>query len=55
MGRGEPALKYLARYLYRGVIDEHNILSEQDGLVSFRFKDSKTNSWKIRTKSAVKS
>jgi len=40
MRRGEPALKYLARYLYRGVIDERNILSEKDGRVSFRFKVS---------------
>jgi hypothetical protein len=54
MGRGEPALKYLARYLYRGVIDERNILSERDGLISFRFKDSKTNAWKTRTETAVK-
>lgn len=54
MGRGEPALKYLARYLYRGVIAERNILSEHDGQVSFRFKDSQTNHWKIRTEPVVK-
>ncbi|OED37984.1 hypothetical protein AB833_21645 [Chromatiales bacterium (ex Bugula neritina AB1)] len=30
-GRGESALRYLARYLYRGVISESSITSNQDG------------------------
>ena len=42
VGRGEPALKYLSRYLYRGVITEKNILKHQDGNVTFRYKDSQT-------------
>ena len=54
VGRGEPALKYLARYLYRGVISENNITGHEQGTVSFRFKDSKTNAWKVRTEPAVK-
>ncbi len=36
VGRGEPALKYLARYLYRGVINESNIISYHHGEVSLR-------------------
>jgi len=32
--KGEPALKYLSRYLYRGVISEKNIISEKDGQIS---------------------
>ena len=53
IGNGEPALVYLARYLYRGVINEKHIVQHQDGTVSFRYKDSKTKSWKTRTQSAA--
>lgn len=54
VGRGEPALKYLARYLYRGVINENNIIDHQNGQVSFRYKDSQSKSWKVRTEPGVK-
>ncbi len=54
VGRGEPALKYLARYLYRGVINESNIISHHQGKVSFRYKESKNKTWKTRTEPAVK-
>ena len=54
VGSGEPALKYLARYLYRGVINESNIISHEQGEVSFRYKESKTKIWKTRTEPAVK-
>lgn len=54
VGKGEPALKYLARYLYRGAINENNILKVQDGMVTFRYKDSKTKQWKIREETAIK-
>ncbi len=54
VGRGEPALKYLARYLYRGVINESKISSHLNGQVSFRYKDSKTKTWKIRKEPAAK-
>lgn len=39
VGRGETALEYLSRYLYRGVISEANILFAKDGLVTFRYTD----------------
>ncbi len=54
VGRGEPALKYLARYLYRGVIDESNIISHEQGEVGFCYKESKTKTWKIRVEPATK-
>ena len=41
VGNGEKALLYLGRYLYRGVIAEKNILSCQDGEVSFRYTDNR--------------
>lgn len=33
-GKGLSALKYLSRYLYRGVISENNIVSNQDGNIT---------------------
>ena len=54
VGKGEPALKYLARYLYRGVLDEKNILKVQNDVVTFRYKDSETKQWKTRDEKAVK-
>jgi len=49
VGRGKPALKYLSRYLYRGVISENAIVSVQDGLVTFNYTDSKTGKTQYRT------
>jgi len=40
VGNGEKALVYLARYLYRGVIAEKNILRCEHGEVSFRHIDN---------------
>ncbi len=48
VGRGEKALKYLSRYLYRGVISENDILTDHQGQVTFRYQESKTR--KIKTK-----
>jgi hypothetical protein len=41
-GRGQPALRYLSRYLYRGVISENNVVSNQNGKVTFKYFDSRT-------------
>ena len=49
VGKGQPALKYLSRYLYRGVISEHNILSNQDGQVTFKYIESRTGKTRYRT------
>jgi hypothetical protein len=35
-------LVYLGRYLYRGVIQEKDIVACQDGKVTFRYQNSKT-------------
>lgn len=40
VGRGLPALQYLSRYLYRGVISEKNILKQRDGQITFRYRDN---------------
>ena len=49
VGKGMPALKYLSRYLYRGVIGENNIISNQNGYVTFKYIDSDTGETKFRT------
>jgi hypothetical protein len=49
VGSGEKALVYLGRYLYRGVIQEKDILSCQDGNVTFRYLDSKSRQYHSRT------
>lgn len=49
VGTGLPALKYLSRYLYRGVIAEKNIVSCQDGKVTFSYRDSATGQTGSRT------
>lgn len=54
VGKGEPALVYLARYLYRGVVSEQNITGYHNGQVTFRYRDSASKQWKTRTESAVK-
>jgi hypothetical protein len=40
VGRGDRALIDLGRYLYRGVISEKNILSDCQGIITFRIKDN---------------
>jgi hypothetical protein len=49
VGKGLPALHYLSRYLYRGVLPDKSIISEVDGLVSFEYQDSQSQSRKVRT------
>lgn len=44
-GRGEASLQYLARYLYRGVINEHRILSCRNGMVEFQYLCSSTKQY----------
>ena len=53
VGNGDKALVYLGRYLYRGVIAERDILRCENGQVTYRFKNSKTNKPEQRTVSGV--
>jgi hypothetical protein len=39
----------LSRYLYRGVIPENNIVSNQDGNVTFKYVQSRTGKTRYRT------
>jgi ribosomal protein L37AE/L43A len=49
VGKGISAIKYLSRYLYRGVISEKNIVADQNGQVTFRYTESKTGQTRYRT------
>lgn len=49
VGTGQPALEYLSKYLYRGVISEKSIVAHQAGRVTFRYVDGKTGQSKTRT------
>ena len=49
VGRGEPAFKYLSAYLYRGVISEKNILTNQHGRVTFKYLEARSGTTKTRT------
>jgi hypothetical protein len=49
VGRGLQALQYLSRYLYRGVISDRNITEDDGNNVTFRYRDSQTNTIQHRT------
>jgi len=49
VGDGRKALLYLGRYLYRGVIQEGDILRCEDGKVSFQYRDARTCKMGVRT------
>lgn len=49
VGKGVSALKYLSQYLYRGVIAESNIVSNQHGNITFRYIESRTGKTLYRT------
>ena len=54
VGRGEQALTYLARYLYRGVLREQNILDYDGERVSLQYQDSNTGDWQTLTEPVVR-
>lgn len=54
VGKGITALKYLSRYLYRGVISEKNIVSNEKGQIKFRYIDSDTGETRYRKLSGEK-
>jgi hypothetical protein len=49
VGRGQTTLQYLSRYLYRGVISNHQLVADDGTHVTFRYKDSKIGERRMRT------
>jgi len=54
VGTGEKALVYLGRYLYKGVIQEKDIMACENDQVTFRYQNSKTKQMETRTVSGAK-
>jgi len=42
IGKGLPAIKYLSRYLYKGVISNRNIIANDGKNITFQYTDSNT-------------
>lgn len=53
VGDGTRALEYLARYVFRVAIANSRILSCQDGVVTFSFRDKKTGQTRLVRLKAV--
>jgi len=49
VGKGITAIKYLSQYLYRGAISEKNIVSNKNGVVTFKYAESKTSITRYRS------
>ena len=49
VGNGDKALIYLGKYLYRGVIQEKDILQCKNGMITYRYVDSKTKTYRPKT------
>ncbi|EGW23557.1 IS91 family transposase [Methylobacter tundripaludum] len=54
VGSGDKALVYLGRYLYKGVVQEKDIMACREGRVTFRYQDGKTKQMQTRTLSGPK-
>jgi len=48
VGNGSKALIYLGKYLYKGVIQEKDIIKSERGMITFRYFDSKDKKYKTR-------
>lgn len=48
VGNGEKAIIYLGKYLYRGVIQENDILQCENGMVTFRYLHAKSGKYRTR-------
>ncbi len=53
VGSGHKVMVYLGRYLYRGVVQERDILRCEGDRVTYRWRDSKTRAMQTRTVSGV--
>ena len=49
VGNGNKALIYLGKYLYRGAVQEKDIVKCENGMVTFRYIHSKTKQYQTKT------
>jgi hypothetical protein len=53
VGSGEAALKYLSAYVYRTALGSQRILQDQEGRITFKYKDSEEHQWHTLTLAAM--
>ena len=53
VGKGQTALKYLAQYIFRPAISNSRIVKFANGEVTFKYKQTNQNQWKIMKLSAL--
>jgi Putative transposase/Transposase zinc-binding domain len=51
-GRGEAAITYLSAYVYRTALGSQRILKDENGQITFKYKDSADGQWHTLTVSA---
>jgi len=49
VGSGAPALKYLSAYVYRPALSAQRLVADQEGAVTFQYKDHEDHSWRSLT------
>jgi len=49
VGNGDKAIIYLGKYLYKGVLQEKDVLSCENGMVTFRYLHAKSQEYRSRT------
>jgi hypothetical protein len=49
VGNGDKAIIYLGKYLYKGIIQEKDILNCENGRVTFRYIHTESNEYRTRT------
>jgi hypothetical protein len=52
VGSGQSALKYLSAYVYRTALGSQRILADDEGQITFRYRDSEDGNWQSLTVSA---
>lgn len=52
VGNAEAAIKYLSAYVYRTALGSQRLTRNQDGKVTFKYKDSQDQQWRSLTLSA---
>jgi hypothetical protein len=53
VGSGEAALKYLSAYVSRTALGNHRILRDEQGCITFKYKDSCDRRWRTLTVPAL--
>jgi hypothetical protein len=53
VGKGQNCIRYLSRYVFRVAISNHRIISTENGVIKFRYKDRRKKKWKTMSLDAM--